>query len=279
MPRADLSAGLAFNAVLFNVARFVGPAIAGAVIVAGGAEAAFFLNALTYLVLVWALWAIDVPLQPRERGRRRDMLSQIGAGYSYVSHHPGIGPLLLIFAASTILVRPVTELLPGFADGVFGRGAQGLAWMSSMVGLGAILGGIALIRSNTTARLVRAAIGSILLLCVSIIAFVFVPSYWAALALLFAFGFGTSTGGISAQTLVQTALDDAMRGRVMSLYGALFRGGPAIGALMMGTASDHFGLQIPVAIGAGFCLLVALWAVTQRRKLVVHLHKPLTETA
>jgi predicted MFS family arabinose efflux permease len=275
LPRADLSAGLAFNAVLFNTARFVGPAIAGTVIVAGGVKAAFALNAATYMVLIWALWQIDVKVERREGRERRNMLAQIGAGYAYVSRHRGIGPLLLIFASATMLVRPVAELLPGFADGVFGQGAQGLAWMASAVGLGAVIGGGAMIRSSNTDQLVWASIGSILLLSASVVAFAFAPSYWIALVLLFAFGFGNAIGGISTQTLTQAALDDAMRGRVMSLYGAIFRGGPAIGAVLIGVASDHFGLQLPVAIGAGICLAVALWAMTQQRRLTAALHRPL----
>ena len=125
------------------------------------------------------------------------------------------------------MARPLVELLPGFADGIFGRGAQGLAWMTSMVGLGAMVGGASMVRRSDTATLVKAAVGSIILLSASTLAFALVPSFWAALALLFVFGFTNSTSGIGTQTLTQSALDDAMRGRVMSLYGVIFRGGPA----------------------------------------------------
>lgn len=274
LPRTELPAGLALNSVIFNTARFVGPAIAGAVIVASGAEGAFALNAISYVVLIWALWRIDPKPVVRERSGKRDMLSQIGTGYTYVSHHAGIGPLLFIFGCSTVLVRPIAELLPGFADGIFGQGAQGLAWMASTIGIGAVLGGMVMVRSSNTRQLVLVAVCSIVLLSASAMAFALSPSYWIALLLLFVFGFGNSMSGISSQTLTQYALEDAMRGRVMSLYGAIFRGGPAIGALLIGIASDHFGLRIPAAVAAGLCLLVAVWAVTQRRNLERHLHKP-----
>jgi MFS family permease len=274
IPRADLPVALAINSVLFNLARFVGPAIAGAVIVAGGVAAAFAINAATYLVLIWALWMIHVPPQTREHKGPRGFFSQITAGYSYVSAHPGIGPLLLIFAAATVLVRPITELLPSFADGIYGRGAQGLAWMTSAVGLGAMLGGASMIRRSDTAKLVKAAVGSLMLLSASTLAFALVPSFWVGLLLLFAFGMTTSSSGIGTQTLTQSAVDDDMRGRVMSLYGVIFRGGPAVGALLMGGLSEHLGIQIPVAVGAGVCLLVALWATTKREALVTHLRKP-----
>lgn len=279
IPRADLPAALAINSVLFNLARFIGPAIAGAVILSGGIAAAFAINAATYLVLIWALWMLDITPQKREHAGPRGFFSQIAAGYSYVSAHPGIGPLLLIFAAATLLVRPVTELLPGFADGIFGRGAEGLAWMTSAVGLGAMLGASSMIRRSDTAKLVKAAVGSLIVLSGSILAFALVPSFWVGLLLLFAFGMTTSSSGIGTQTLTQSAVDDAMRGRVMSLYGVIFRGGPALGALLMGLLSEHFGIQMPVAIGAGICLLVALWAATKRDSLVVHLRKPAEDKA
>src|SRR5262249_50034530 len=141
IPRSDLSVALAINSILFNIARFVGPAIAGTVIVAGGVSGAFAFNAATYIVLVWALWMIDVPPQKRQpHAARRGLFSQVPAGYAYVSAHHGIGPLLLIFTAVTVLARPIVELLPGFADGIYERGAHGLAWMTSMVGLGAMAG-------------------------------------------------------------------------------------------------------------------------------------------
>jgi predicted MFS family arabinose efflux permease len=217
---------------------------------------------------------LDVAPQQREHKERRGLFSQITAGYAYVSAHPGIGPLLLIFSAVTVLARPIVELLPGFADGIFGRGAHGLAWMTSMVGLGAMVGGASMVRRSDTARLVKAAVGSILVLSASALAFALVPSFWIGLVLLFVFGFTNSTSGIGTQTLTQSAVDDAMRGRVMSLYGVIFRGGPAVGALLMGIASEHFGLQAPVAIGAGICLVVAIWAATRRKSLEIHLHKP-----
>ena len=278
IPREDLAGALAINSILFNTARFIGPAIAGAAIVAGGIALAFAINAATYLMLLWALWMIDVKPQKREPGGRRGMFSQIADGYTYVAAHPGIGPLLLIFAATTVLARPLIELLPGFADGIFEQGPQGLAWMTSTVGLGAMLGGASMVRRSDNAKLVISAVGSIGLLSACTLAFAIVPSFWVALAILFVFGFTNSTTGIGTQTLTQGAVDDAMRGRVMSLYGVIFRGGPAVGALVIGFASEHWGMQIPVAIGGAICIGVSLWAFSQRQSLLTHLHKPANES-
>jgi MFS family permease len=273
IPPDDLPSAIALNSVLANMARFVGPAIAGAVIVAGGVSGAFAINAASYVVLIYALWAIDVRENAPHHARRA-MWTQIAAGYRYVYQHAGIGPLLLIFSATTVLVRPVTELLPAFADRVFDMGAQGLAWMTSAIGLGAMVGGLTMVRRASTERLVRAAVGSLAGLSLSIIAFTLVPSFWVGLVLLFAFGFANTGSSIGTQSLVQGSVDDALRGRVMSLYGVLFRGGPAIGALIIGSLADQFGLQWPVAVAALLCLGVSAWAMTRRSALVRALSKP-----
>ena len=273
IPREDLSSAIAFNSVMANMARCVGPAIAGTIIVAGGVAGAFAVNAVSYLFLLYALWAIDIGEERTAGHRRAGLWSQIEVGYRYIYEHPGLGPLLLIFSSVTVLVRPVTELLPGFADAIFGRGAEGLAWMTSSMGFGAMVGGLSMLRRGDTERLVKAAVGSLLILSTSVFAFALFPSFWFGLALLFAFGFTNTTSGIGTQTLTQSAVDDALRGRVMSLYGVIFRGGPSFGALIMGALSDRFGLQAPVAVGAAICFSVSLWALTRRRSLVKHLSK------
>jgi MFS family permease len=274
IPREELSAAIALNSVLANMARFIGPAVAGAVIVAGGVDGAFAINAASYLLLLHALWRIDVGEENVAPHARSSVWSQVSVGYRYVYDHPGIGPLLLIFSSVTMLVRPVVELLPGFAGGVFDRGAEGLAWMTSAIGLGAMMGGVSMVRQGDAAKLVRAAVGSLLILSASVLAFALIPSFWCGLALLFAFGFTNTTSGIGTQTLIQSAVDDALRGRVMSLYGVVFRGGPAFGALIMGALSDRFGLQWPVACGAAVCLMVSLWAMTRKKMLLAHLGAP-----
>ncbi|MGE5540498.1 MAG: MFS transporter [Gemmatimonas sp.] len=274
IPPEDLASAIAFNSVMANMARFVGPAIAGVVIATGGVSGAFAINAASYLLLLYALWAIDTKEAAPPHHARRAMWTQIAAGYRYVYEHRGIGPLLLIYSATTLLVRPVTELLPGFADRIFDMGAQGLAWMTSAMGLGAMVGGATMVRRASTERLVRAAVTSLAGLSISIVAFALVPSFWAALALLFAYGFTNTGSSIGTQSLTQASVDDAFRGRVMSLYGVIFRGGPAIGALIIGTLADRFGLQWPVAIAAALCLLVSAWAMSRRRALVRHLTKP-----
>jgi predicted MFS family arabinose efflux permease len=106
-----------------------------------------------------------------------------------------------------------------------------------------------------------------LLMTAALLGFAATARFWVALPCLAVAGFGLVVSGIGAQTLVQSAVATAMRGRVMALYGMIFRGGPALGALAMGMVSERAGLRAPVAAGALLCALYWLWA-RLRQKLV-----------
>ena len=137
--------------------------------------------------------------------------------------------------------------MPGFADAVFGRGAEALAALTAVTGLGAMLGGLRMAGRGDTKGLTRVVITNVLLMSASLLAFSATREFWVALPCLFVAGFALVTNGIGGQTLVQSAVDPAMRGRVMSLYGTIFRGGPALGPDLL-TILDSMGLPAPTAV-------------------------------
>src|SRR5439155_13074840 len=177
--------------------------------------------------------------------------------------HPGIGPMLLLFAVTTIGTRGFIELFPGFADSVFGRGPQGLAMLTSTVGLGAIFGGAWMVLRPAIAGLAAVVLGHTLMMALAILAFTATDRFYLALPCVFVAGAAMTITGTGAQTLIQAAVDARMRGRVMALYGVIFRAGPAVGALLIGLASEQFGLRLPLAIGA--LASCGFWLVTRLR--------------
>jgi MFS family permease len=265
VPRADLGTAVAINAIVFNGARFIGPAIAGLLIVNVGIASVFLGNALSFLAFLFALTRLDLPAPPVQRKGVSTVLSEIGDGIRYATAHPGIGPLLLLHLVLALGVRPFVELLPGFASEVFAGGAGTLAVLSSTIGIGAIIGGIwmAQLRPPITGIVLGAAVA----LTLVVFTFALAPSLWLAVLMVGLAGGGMLIAGAGAQTVVQTALDEAMRGRVMSLYGLILRGGPAIGALVMGAAADLVGLRAPLALGALLALAAALWLFHGRAKI------------
>lgn len=263
--RENLASAVAMNSLIFNLARFVGPATAGIVIAQGSVSLAFALNALSYVAFQVALTRVTVA--PARAERERDILRQSIEGYAYAIRHPGIGPMLGLFTVTSVALRGFIELFPGFADSVFGRGPQGLAWLTATVGIGAMVGGFWMMMRSGVQGLTAIIVNHTLLMSLALLGFTATNIYWLALACVFVGGFSLVVTGISAQTLVQTSVDPAMRGRVMGLYGMLFRAGPALNALLVGWLSSYLGLRLSLAAGAAVCLLAWLWAVSSRGAL------------
>jgi MFS family permease len=141
VPRTDLSSAIALNSVIFNLSRFTGPAAAGVIITTAGVGMAFVVNALTFFAFALTLAMLSIATEPAGEAKKH-ILADVAQGFRYMVSHPGIGPLMMLLITSAILARPFIDLLPGFAADVFGRGAEALAWMVSVTGLGAGCGAL-----------------------------------------------------------------------------------------------------------------------------------------
>jgi MFS family permease len=261
--RTSLASAIAVNSLVFNGARFVGPAVAGLIIDRGSIGLAFAVNAATYLPFIAALARLELAPDEDARPRgaaRRELIGDTLAGYAYAIRHPGIGRMILLFAVTSFSLRGFLEMFPGFADLVFGRGAVGYTWLTATLGLGAVMGGLFMVRRPGIHGLTALIMGHTGLVAVAVLGFTATSSYWVAIACVFLCGFSLVTTGISAQTLIQSAVDPAMRGRVLGLYGMLFRGGPAFNALVLGWLASFWGLRLAVAAGASVCLAYWAWA-------------------
>jgi len=270
--RATLGSAVAINSLMFNLARFLGPATAGFVIAQGSVPLAFALNAMSYVAFILALTRLNVApeeTQAHEGGGRifRDLFE----GYAYALRHPGIGGMVMLFCVTSLTLRGFIELFPGFADSVFHRGAYGLAWLAATVGLGAMIGAAWMLRRSGSNGLTRLAINHTLSMSLGVLAFTATARYELALVCAFVVGFSMVVSGISAQTLIQIAVDPAMRGRVMGLYGMIFRAGPAVNAVVMGALSASLGLRLPVAAGAGLSLAAWAWAHWRQARMAAAL--------
>jgi MFS family permease len=276
VPHADLASAVAINSVVFNLARFVGPACAGPTIVWSGVSGAFAANAASYLVFLLALARIRVPFADDAPVERRSMIADLGAGMRYTASHPGIAALLVLLTALGIGGRPLSELLPGFAADLFNSGAGGLATLASSMGGGAILGGLWLSQRARASGLTQVAVTSSMVGALATAMAIATDKMWVAVPMLAVVGFAMSTAGIAIQTSIQVTTARAMRGRVMGLYGLIFRGAPAVGALGAGLASAYLGLRLPVLFGALIVLAVCLWAYLGRGRIAAALeaHDP-----
>ncbi len=261
--RPALPSALAINAIIFNSARFVGPAIAGIVIAQVSVGAAFAVNAMTYVVFLIAMTNLrGLPALPV--AATQSVLKASAEAYVYASRHPGIAPMLLLFTITTIGTRGFVELFPGFADSVFGRGPEGLATLTSTVGLGAICGAVWMLLRPAIAGLTRLVLAHTLVISLAILGLTATDRFVLALPCVFVAGTAMTITGIGAQTLLQAAVDVGMRGRIMALYGMIFRAGPSVGAVLMGSLSESFGLRLPLAVGA--LVSCGFWALSRLKQ-------------
>ena len=265
--REDLPAAIAVNSVLWNGARLVGPVCAGVLIVAVDTGWSFIANGLSFLAFVWVMYLLRSEIPRGGATQGGPILKQIAEGVGYVVRHQGLGPLMLLLFIGAVFSRPFAELLPGFADAVFARGPEGLALLTSATGIGAVIGGIWLSQAARFGRLTGLALHSNTVMALALLALAATDSFWVGLAATAAAGLFMTVNGVANQSIIQYACAPEMLGRVLSIYGLSFRAGPALGALMMGTASEWFGLQIPVAIGAVVCIVAWLWLVRRQGRI------------
>ncbi len=218
-------------------------------------------------MFIAALARIRVGPETTEPPKRSGLLRDLREGISYTATHPGIAALLLLLIALGVGGRPLNELLPGFAADVFHAGAGGLSVLASAIGGGAILGGLWLAHRAGSAGLTQVVLASSLGGALAAMAAIASDRLWFAAPAVAVLGFCTSVSGIAIQTLIQLATDRNMRGRVMGLYGLIFRGAPAVGALGAGFVSAHLGLRWPVFIGALLVIAVWFWTYLSRRRI------------
>ncbi len=271
IPRADLASAIAITSVIFNVARFLGPALAGIVISYFGLAAAFGLNAASYLTIIAALLALRLPPHRPSERTSATLLTQVIAdfveGWRYTVSHRAIAVLILLLVVDALLARSIGDLLPGFVDDLFARGPGGLAILTSSMGIGAILAGLLLANRRSTLGLTTATLGSVCLNGLAIMVFASAGHFWVAVVAIALSGFANVTSGTGSQTLIQSVVEDRVRGRVMGLWSLTIRGGPALGAVVLGWLTGYFGFALPMALGGLATAGTALLALRRRKAL------------
>jgi predicted MFS family arabinose efflux permease len=260
---ALLAAAIAANSICYNLTRALGPAIAGVIIARYGLGTAFAVNAVSFLGIIGALLFVQLrPLPPKKSGQ--SLLAESREGLHYVLQHPGIRQVVLLTTITSTLVRGVLELMPAFADSVFGRGSVGLADLTTATGVGAMAGALVLARVGSTASLPSVARQATIAVGVLTLIFGLCRTFLLGLLLNAALGFAMVLCSVGLQVLLQSSIHDHFRGRVLGLWTATNVAGPGIGGALIGAAAQQAGLM-SVTIGAGMlCLLLVLWAMPAR---------------
>jgi MFS family permease len=260
----DLRNAVSLNSVLVNVARAVGPAIAGLVIAAGGIGLCFLLNAISFAAVVGSLLRMDVTrLRPSIPTRRAP--GQLREGLAYVRSTPALAVPLLMMSLIGCLAYEFQVVLPIVASETFAGDARAYGFLTAAMGAGAVLGGLWVAARGRTGM--PALVGASTAFGLAMAAAAAAPDMLVALLAMGLVG-ATSVAFLSmSNSTLQLAAEPHMRGRVMSLWAVAFLGSTPIGGPIAGAVSEHFGGRAGLALGAVACLVGAgLGALFLRRR-------------
>jgi MFS family permease len=254
--REELMSAIALNSSMFNAARIVGPAVAGVLIGAAGVGTCFFLNGVSYLAVIAGLLAMRLP--PFARRPAPAAWEGFRVGMRFIRSDPRVLALVALVAVFSVLGFPFLVLMPVVARDVLHTNARGYGVLMAAVGIGAMLGALAL---ATRGRRVRqgpallqggAAFGALLVL------FALVRTLAAALGLLALTGCAMIVTTALANTMLQTIVPDDLRGRVMAFYAFVFVGMAPLGAFQAGLLAEHTSAPLAIAVGGAGCLIAIL---------------------
>jgi predicted MFS family arabinose efflux permease len=248
--------------MMFNLARVIGPSVAGILIALVGAGICFSVDAVSYGAVIVSLYFMRFPL--RLARKHSAPFRAVKEGFIYAWHEREIRVSLMLIAMCSAFGAAYLTLLPAFARDVLHQSSEGLGFLYTGVGAGAFMGAYALARvpdRHLFVTPVAAALG----FGVSLI--MFSQSHWfgLSLVLLIPAAFSLMLLGGSTNSIIQLVSRDDMRGRVVALYAMSFLGMMPWGSLILGWVAEHFGTGRAVAMGGCICILAAALAWYDRR--------------
>lgn len=257
VPKSQLENAIAITSISFNLSRVFGPAIAGLVIAVWGVAAAFVINGISYLSLIGAMAVVQLNPSATGQDGRKHPWTELVDGARYVLNHATIRSLLILTALGSVFGRGALEMLPAFADAVFEGGASALATMTSAIGGGAIVGGLVLTRG--TSWLTPGVVRVLIVVAGSLISVLGATGRFpVAVGVVALLGVTLSFCGVGSQILIQTLVDDEVRGRVSSFWGMIAFGGTSLGSLVIGATARLWDLQHAVSATGLVCAILAI---------------------
>jgi MFS family permease len=252
---SNLSNAVALNSTSYQVARMVGPALAGLLIAGVGTGWIFIINAVSFAGVLWALFALRVhELHRHERtlGKPSGFLE----GFRYVGARPELLAVMTMLLLVAMFCMNFAVFVSTMAVTVFGTGSGGFGLLSSMLAIGSMTGALFSARREKPRSMLLLASAFMLVICFSIAAAM--PTYLAFGLSLMALGWCVQTFMTTANGTVQLWTEPAMRGRVMAIYMGIVNGSTLFGAPLVGWVANHFGARWSLMVGALAALAAAL---------------------
>lgn len=255
--KTDLPNALALNSSMVNLSRLIGPGIAGLALEKFGEDICFGLNAVSFIAVIGSLLMMRLP-KFTEKPHPKNVFGELKEGFQYIKQTPSIALTLIMLALISLLVLPFSTLIPVYAKDIFKGTASTFGVIDSVIGLGAFCGAIFLASLKPGRNLRKILATNTIIFGAGLVLFSHTTYY--PLALLFAVvsGFGMMSQITISNTLIQTTVDPAMRGRVISFYAMAFFGMQPLGGLLIGSVSQWIGTPDTVMVQGIVALLIGI---------------------
>jgi MFS family permease len=256
--RADLPNAIALNSSMFNGSRIIGPSIGGALIAAVGEGWCFMLDAISYIAVIGSLLAMRLP--PRERRQSQSRIGEeLATGFAYVSRFAPVRTVLLLLALVSLAGIPYTVLAPDIATRILHGGPRTLGALMTASGVGALVAALYLAGRSSVLGLGRAiSIATVVMGC-ALVGFALSRNLVLSLVILAVVGGGFMIQTASTNTILQTLVDEHLRGRVMAFYTMAFLGTAPLGSLLAGALAARIGAPETILLGGVICALGGVW--------------------
>jgi MFS family permease len=264
--KRDLGNAIVLNSSSVNMARLIGPALAGLVIGAWGEGWCFAIDGVSYVAVVVALVMIRVTPVETEQAMEQataSMWEQMKEGWTYVTTFRPIRAILLLFALLSLMGMPFMVLMPIFAAQVLHGGPRTLGFLTGAMGVRALVSAVSMALRRSMRGLATMIQASAVMFGCGLILFGLSRHLWLSMVLMLVIGFGMMQGLAASKTVIQTLVPEDRRARVMSYYTMAFVGTAPVGSLLAGVMADRVGAPLTVMITGAVCLAGAVWFSTQ----------------
>jgi MFS family permease len=260
--RADLGNAIAINSSMVNMARLIGPSLAGMVIAASSEAWCFLIDGLSYIAVIASLIAMRIHA-PMVARKSTSTFHELKEGWSYVWGFLPIRTILILFAVISLMGMPFVVLMPVFAVKVLHGGPHTLGFLMGAMGVGALISALSLAARKSVRGLIRMIPLAAAVFALGLIGFGLSRNYLLSLAMVLVAGMGMMQGMAASNTIIQTLVTEDKRGRVMSYYTMAFVGMAPFGSLLAGSMANAVGAPLTVIINGVAVLLGAAWFVTR----------------
>ena len=256
--RNDLGNAIAINSSMVNMARLVGPSLAGLVIAASNEGWCFLIDGISYIAVIVSLLMMRIHVAPAKR-KIASPLTEFKDGWAYVSGFLPVRTILLLFCVVSLMGMPFVVLMPIFAAKVLHGGPHTLGFLMGAVGVGALVSAISLAARKSVRGLIRMIPIAAAVFGAGLIGFGLSNTFWLSMLMAFVAGMGMMQGMAASNTIIQTLVPEDKRGRVMSYYTMAFVGMAPFGSLLAGGMASAIGAPLAVIINGAAVILGAAW--------------------